>query len=307
MAQNSLRPTGKTTFMAYMTNDAVKKQISDVLGGEDAQRFISSIISAVTTNPALAECSNASIVSAALLGESLKLSPSPQLGYFYIVPYQDRKNNRTVATFQIGYRGLWQLAIRSGQYKKINVLPLKEGELVKYDPMTEEIEVNLIEDEELRAQKEDAWYFAMYELTNGFRKTLLWSRAKMEAHAKKYSMGYANDLKRGTSFTFWSKDFSSMACKTMLRQLIGRYGVMSTTFQRAYEADMAYIHEDGTPEYVDNEPIQEPIETPVSEVVEPEKPKATKKSAKAEPEIIDAPEPTDEELAAFFAGAPIEG
>ena len=307
MAQNSLvKSQGKTSFAVYMSNEAVKNQINSILGGKEGQRFISSIVSAVTTNPALAECSNASIVSAALLGEGLKLSPSPQLGHFYMVPFQDRKNNRTVATFQLGYKGMVQLAIRSGQYERLNVMAIKEGELIKYDPMEEEIEVRLIEDDEEREKAETIGYYAFFKLTNGYRKSMYWSKKKMIAHAEKYSMGF----RAHKGYTFWEKDFDGMAYKTMLRQLISKWGIMSIDMQNAYVNDMAYIHDDGTPEYVDNEPITESIvETPVSEVVDPEPAPAPKgrKSAKAEMPTESAPEPTDEELAAFFAGAPIEG
>ena len=300
MAQNSLvKSASKTSFAVYMSNEAVKNQINSILGGKDGQRFISSIVSAVTTNPSLAECSNASIVSAALLGESLKLSPSPQLGYFYMVPFQDRKNNRTVATFQLGYKGYLQLAIRSGQYERLNVMPIKEGELIKYDPMEEDIEVRLIEDDEEREKAETIGYYAFFKLNNGFRKSLYWSKKKMQLHAEKYSQGY----RAHKGYTFWEKDFDSMACKTMLRQLLSRYGIMSIELQNAYTNDMAFIHDDGTPEYVDTEPI---IESPVAEVVQGEvvdTPKETKKKAqKEEPEIMPQPEPTDEELAAFFQG-----
>lgn len=99
---------------------------------------------ALNTNPALQECTNQSILSGALLGESLKLSPSPQLGQYYLVPFND-KNKGKVAQFQLGYKGYIQLAIRSGQYKKLNVLAIKEGELIRFDPLNEEIEVRLIE------------------------------------------------------------------------------------------------------------------------------------------------------------------
>ena len=113
---------------AYLTQDAVKNQINNVIGGKDGQRFISAIVSAVNNNPTLQECTNQSILSGALLGESLKLSPSPQLGQYYLVPFND-KNKGKVAQFQLGYKGYIQLAIRSGQYKKLNVLAIKEGEL----------------------------------------------------------------------------------------------------------------------------------------------------------------------------------
>ena len=119
---------------AYLTQEAVKNQINEVIGGKDGQRFISAIVSAVNNNPQLQECTNQSILSGALLGESLKLSPSPQLGQYYLVPYDDKKAGVKQAQFQMGYKGYIQLAIRSGQYKKLNVLAIKEGELVRFDP-----------------------------------------------------------------------------------------------------------------------------------------------------------------------------
>lgn len=239
---------------AFLNQDAVKNQINQVIGGKDGQRFISAIVSAVTTNQALQECTNQSILSGALLGESLKLSPSPQLGQYYLVPFKDNKKNTTVATFQIGYRGLIQLAIRSGQYKKLNVLVIKEGELVRFDPLTEEIEVNLIEDEEVRENTPTVGYYAMFEYVNGFRKAIYWSRKKMEKHAEEYSKGYK--AKKG--YTFWEKDFDAMAIKTMLRQLISKWGIMSIDMQTAYESDMAMIDEKGKPVYVDNDPDEIP-------------------------------------------------
>lgn len=239
----------KTGLTAYLTNDAVKNQINNVIGGKNGDRFISSIVSAVQTNSALQECTNPSILSAALLGESLKLSPSPQLGQYYMVPFNNNKKGFKEAQFQLGYKGYIQLAIRSGQYKKLNVLAIKEGELVRFDPLNEEIEVNLIEDEEAREEAPTVGYYAMFEYTNGFKKAMYWSKKKMEAHALKYSKGYK--AKKG--YTFWEKDFDAMAYKTMLRQLISKWGIMSIDMQSAMDADMAVIHEDGTKDYVDME------------------------------------------------------
>lgn len=233
---------GKGQFMAYLTRDAVKNQINAVLGGAAGQRFISAITSAVQATPGLKACTNTSIVSGALLGESLKLSPSPQLGQFYLVPFGDK------AQFVLGYKGMIQLAIRSGQYKKLNVLAIKAGELVSYDPLNEEITVNLIQDEEARENAPTVGYYAMFEYVNGFKKTLYWSKAKMEAHAERYSAGYK--AKKG--YTFWEKDFDAMAYKTMLRQIISKWGVMTTEMTTAYLADGATIKEDLTPVYVDN-------------------------------------------------------
>jgi recombination protein RecT len=237
----------KTSLTAYLTNDAVKNQINNVIGGKNGSRFVSSIISAVQVNPALQECTNPSILSAALLGESLKLSPSPQLGQYYMVPFNNNKKGYKEAQFQLGYKGYIQLAIRSGQYKKLNVLAIKEGELVRFDPLNEEIEVNLIHDEEVREETETIGYYAMFEYTNGFKKAMYWSKKKMEAHALKYSKGY--QAKKG--YTFWEKDFDAMAYKTMLRQLISKWGIMSIDMLSAMDADMAVIHEDGTKDYVD--------------------------------------------------------
>ena len=242
----------KTGLTAYLTNDAVKNQINNVVGGKNGTRFISSIVSAVNTNSSLQECTNASIVSAALLGESLNLSPSPQLGQYYLVPFKDKEKGK-VAQFQLGYKGYIQLAIRSGQYKKLNVIAIKAGELVRFDPLNEEIEVKLIEHEDAREKAETVGYYAMFEYVNGFRKAIYWSKEKMKAHAMKYSPGYASDLKKGTKWTFWSKDFDGMAYKTMLRQLISKWGIMSIDMATAIDSDMAVINEDGTKDYVETD------------------------------------------------------
>lgn len=241
---------GKLDFSVYLTQDAAKQQINKLLGGKVGPRFISALVSAVQANPALQECTNSSLLNAALLGESLNLSPSPQLGQYYMVPY-DNSNKGKEAQFQLGYKGYIQLAIRSGQYKKLNVLSIKEGELIRFDPLNEEIEVNLIQNEEQREAAPTIGYYAMFEYTNGFRKAMYWSRAKMEAHAKKYSPGYKKDLVKRTSWTFWAKDFDAMAYKTMLRQLISKWGIMSIDLQDAIDSDMAVIREDGSRDYVE--------------------------------------------------------
>ncbi|MBP3875522.1 MAG: recombinase RecT [Lachnospiraceae bacterium] len=264
--QNSLTKSKarKNPLAVYLSSDAVKDQINKVVGGKDGQRFITAIISAVNTNHALQECSNASIVSAALLGESLKLSPSPQLGQYYMVPFND-KNKGKVAQFQLGYKGYIQLALRSGQYKKLNVLAIKEGELIRYDPLDEEIEVKLIEDEVEREKAPTIGYYAMFEYLNGFRKTMYWSREKMESHAQKYSKGYA--AKKG--YTFWEKDFDAMAYKTMLRQLISKWGVMSIDMVTAMDSDLAVINDDGTKDYVESEEYVIDAEPEVIQEAEP--------------------------------------
>lgn len=254
----------KMGMTAYLTQDAVKNQINNVIGGKNGTRFITSIISAVNNNEQLQQCTNQSILSAALLGESLNLSPSPMLGYYYMVPFND-KNKGKVAQFQIGYKGLIQLAIRSGQYKKINVMSIKKGELEYFDPLNEEIKVKLMVDNwDAREKAETIGYYAMFELVNGFKKAIYWSKDQMEAHALQYSQGYR--AKKG--YTFWEKDFDAMAHKTLLRQLLSKWGIMSTELQAAVEADEAVINEDGSKTYVETEEVidvQEPTPAPAEE------------------------------------------
>lgn len=255
----------KIGMTAYLTKESVKNQINNIVGNKNGTRFIASIVSAVQTNTALQECSNQSILSAALLGEALNLSPSPQLGQFYLVPYKNNKKNTLEAQFQLGYKGYIQLAIRSGYYKKLIVSTIKDGELIKYNPLEEEIEVNLIEDDVEREKTPTIGYYVMFEYENGFRKSIYWSKQKMLAHADKYSKSFRSEDLRALETgkisekekwrysSFWYRDFDGMALKTMLRQLISKWGIMSIELQTAIEKDMGIIKEDGTAEYIDNE------------------------------------------------------
>ncbi len=261
---NSL--TKKPQFQVVIKSEAVQKNIMSTLGSATkAKSFTASIISAVSTNPDLQQCDAYTIISAALLGESLKLSPSPQLGQYYMVPFANKNKPFPDAQFILGYKGYIQLAIRSGQYKRINVLAIKKDELISYNPLDEEINVNLIDDEVERENAETIGYYAMFELVNGFKKSLYWSKGKMESHALQYSKGYR--AKKG--YTFWEKSFDDMAYKTMLRQLLSKWGVLSIEMQKALEADMSVINEDGSYEYVDNEP-ETPTETITNKLVKEE-------------------------------------
>lgn len=288
--QNSLANRHqKVGLTAYLTQDAVKRQINSVVGGKNGTRFISSIVSAVQTTPALQECTNQSILSAALLGEALNLSPSPQLGQFYMVPFDNRKKGVKEAQFQLGYKGYVQLAERSGYYKKLNVLAIKEGELIRYDPLNEEIQVELIEDDVVREETPSMGYYAMFEYENGFRKTIYWSKKKMAAHAEKYSKAFSKNggmkslelLEQGKIpekdlwkySSFWFTDFDGMAMKTMLRQLISKWGIMSIDLQTAIEKDMAVISENGNAEYVESEEEEEDIVSDQELNETPEEPK----------------------------------
>lgn len=236
--QNTLQ-SKKIQLSGYLANEAVKKGLIGSLGGEKANRLIADLLSVAANNPAIQECDFKTVTSAGMMASALNLPLAPQLGYCYVVPFKDRKNGRTTATFVLGYKGYIQLAERTGVYKKIIVLEIKESEFKSYNPMTEELKAEINEDNEERDAENTVGYYAMFELLNGFTKTLYWSRKKMEAHAKKYSKGYAYDVEKGEAWSFWSQSFDDMAKKTMLRQLIGKWGIMSTEMQTAFESDRA--------------------------------------------------------------------
>ena len=298
--QTNLPTAQKTKFSVAITTPGYKKLIANTLTDPKRQsRFIASITSAVGINPALQECESRSIIAGALLGESLNLSPSPQLGQYYLVPFKqkekkDRQGNIlepecSKATFILGYKGMIQLAIRSGYYKKINVLEIKNGELIEFDPLNEEISVKLEADPDVREGLPTIGYYAMFEYMNGFRKAIYWTHSKMMRHADRYSKAFSateyEKLMRGEIAerdmwkysSFWYTSFDDMAKKTMLRQLISHWGVMSTEMADAFEADERSMKFDGNdivPDLVDGDPAL-PEATTDAEVITSDEPAQT--------------------------------
>lgn len=254
----------------FMNTQAIKNRITSMMGSDRGLRFITGVTSAVNTNPALSECTNESIFNGALLGETLNLSPSPQLGQYYLVPYKKYKKGTkelesVTAQFQLGYKGYIQLAIRSGQYKKINVIEVREGEFIDCDIFNEEYHFNPIKNYDERKKSPVIGYYAMFEYLSGFKKSIYMTKEEMLDHADTYSSAFNKnayaDLMNGKIAekdmwkysSFWYKNFDEMAKKTMLRQLISKWGIMSTEMQKAFESDMAEIKDNGTPEYIDNQ------------------------------------------------------
>lgn len=290
---NEIQVNQKPKFSVALKSDAYQNLINSTLREpKRAANFIANISTVVATNPSLQECDAATILSAGLVAETLQLSMNQSLGHCYLVPFNDNKNNRKVAQFQLGYKGYLQLAMRSGNYKKINVLPIKEGELISYDPLEEEIKVN-ISDGFDRENKKTIGYYAMFEYLNGFKKSIYWSFEKMMAHADKYSQAFSakettktikNKQYKLVSYvdyrdgkydkkdewlysSFWYKSFDDMAMKTMLRQLISKWGIMSIEMQKAYFDDMGVIDEKGNVEYVENKDIIN-VENEIKEEIE---------------------------------------
>ena len=250
----------KPKFSVAITTKGYQTLINNTLGDpQRARRFVSAITSAVAVNPALQECEAGTILAGALLGESLNLSPSPQLGQYYLVPFKskakyDRQGNLISpevikAQFVLGYKGYIQLALRSGAYADLDVMDIKQGEYLGKDPMTGKPRFSFIEDDDERDRLETIGYMAYFEYLNGFRKVVYWSREKMLSHADKYSPAFSaksfQDIQDGKIAekdmwrysSFWYKNFDDMAKKTLLRHIISRWGVMSPEMQTAFERD----------------------------------------------------------------------
>lgn len=304
----------KLYFSQAMQTEKYKKLINNTLGDPvRAARFAANITSAVAVNPTLQECDAGTILAGALLGESLLLQPSPQLGQFYLVPFEskakrDRQGNVIKpaclkAQFVLGYKGYIQLALRTGQYKRLNVLEVKSGELGGWDPFEERFhEMHFIEDFEKRAAMPTVGYIAHFEYINGFQKTLYWTADQMMSHADKYSPAFSaaaykkllngeipqNELWKYSSF--WYKDFDGMAKKTMLRQLISKWGIMTAEMTMAYERDGHVMMLDTA----SGDLLPEVTDTPeLSQQDEQEQPKI-ERTAKT----MDLPEPEADEVKA---------
>ena len=300
----------KVGFTAYLTNDAVKDQIAKVVGGKDSARFISSIISAVQVNPALQECENSSILSAALQGEVLKLPPSPQLGYFYMVPFKNKKKGTVEAQFILSAKGYKQLAMRSGQYVDIDVIYGREGEYIGRDKFSGKQKFEFIEDDDVRESLPVIGYLAYFETVNGFKKSIYWTKQKMEKHADRYSQAFSiesyrklqageipeSDLWKYSSY--WYTAFDEMAEKTMIRQLLSKGAILSTDIVQAMEADNAIINADGSKTYVETLEVESSLVTPAPVEVEAPEPKKTIKTEVVE-EPKATPQPQDAAAALF--------
>lgn len=223
--------TEQTRIEQLLDRADIKKRFFDVLGNK-AVAFVSSVISAVKTNPGLITCDQMSILSSAMLAATLDLPINSSLGFSHIVPYKGK------AQMQIGWKGFVQLAIRTGQYKTMNASDVFEGELKFWNRITGEIEIDLA------AKKSDkvVGYVAFFRTLNGFEKYLYMTVGEIDRHGKRYSQAYK------TGFGPWKDNFPAMAMKTVLKLLLSKYGLLSIEMQKAIRADQAIIDVEGEPE-----------------------------------------------------------
>ena len=258
-------PQRRLGMAAYLNQDAVKAQINSILGSKRGISFVTSIVSAVQSTPALQECTQPSILQAALLGESLNLSPSSSLGQYWIVPYNNKKKGVKEAQFQLGANGYKQLAMRTGQYRDIDFLEIHEGEYKGRDKHTGKQVFEFIEDDDEREALPVIGYMAYFELVNGFRKSVYWTKSKMEKHADQYSQAFSLEAYRRLQngeipssemwkySSYWYSNFAGMAEKTLIKHLLSKWGILSAELIQAMDADMAVINDDGTKNYVETD------------------------------------------------------
>ncbi|KIN30901.1 recombinase RecT [Bacillus inaquosorum] len=231
-----------TTMKGLLSSPAVMNRFEEVLG-KRASQFTASILSLYNSENTLQKADPMSVISSAMVAATLDLPVDKNLGYAWIVPYKGR------AQFQLGYKGYIQLALRTGQYKSINCIPVHEGELQKWNPLTEEIDIDF----EKRESDSVIGYAAYFELLNGFRKTVYWTKAQVEKHKKKFSK----------SDFGWGKDWDAMALKTVLKSMLSKWGILSVEMQKAVIEDneererIDITDEMNEPEIIDAEPSEE--------------------------------------------------
>lgn len=247
MSDQSTQLTVKNLF----GKDEVRNKFQEMLG-KRAPSFITSVLQIVASNSLLSKADPHSVYHSAAVAATLDLPLNNNLGFAYIVPYNQKQSDGTykqVAQFQLGYKGLKQLALRSGQFKIMNSSDVREGEMFSRNRLTGEIIFKWIENEEDRLKAKIVGYVSFFELQNGYTQTLYMSIADLEKHGKKYSQTF----KKG--YGLWKDDFESMCMKTVTKMNLSKNAPLSVDMQRAVIVDQAVINDADTQDvtYVDNE------------------------------------------------------
>lgn len=213
---------------SLLSTPTMKKKFEQVLS-KKAPQFMASLLNLYNGDQSLREAEPMSIISSAMVAASLDLPIDKNLGYAWIVAFYDSKKGCKVAQFQLGYKGYIQLALRSGQYKAMNVIPVHEGELVKWNRLTEEIELDL----DAATSEKVIGYCGYFKLINGFEKSVYWTKDEIEAHRIKH-----NKMKDKKALNnVWKSDYDAMAMKTVIRNMLGKWGILSIEMQKAVIED----------------------------------------------------------------------
>lgn len=232
-------------FTGILNHQSMQKYLLETLG-DKKQEFVANITTLVSNDVKLQECEAKSVIFSALKATALDLPLDQNLGFAYVIPYKGQ------AQFQMGYKGFVQLAMRSGQFKTINVRDVREGEIVGEDFISGEMQFKRVEN---REDKPVIGYVAYIRLINGFEKMSYWTKKEIEDHATKYSQSYSSKNEYVRKNSNWSTNFDGMAEKTALKLLLAKYAPLSIQMQSAIKADQAVITEQGE-RYIDNEPQQ---------------------------------------------------
>ena len=251
---------------AVTVQDIVRKptmvaRFSEVLGSQDkANQFLASLISAVNGNSALSKCNPMGVIKCAMVAASLNLDVNPNLGLASIVPYKKKWKDENgkwheeqIPQFQMGWKGFVQLAVRTNQYKSMNVTEVYADEFESYDPYIGDLKYHIVHDGDRDNGRTEkiVGYFFCFELTSGFVKKAYMSKEDAYNHAKHYSKAFQNDLKFGTESSPWSTMFDAMAEKTIVKNTLSKWGILSTQFAAAQSSDTATFAGDGEPEFFD--------------------------------------------------------
>jgi recombination protein RecT len=229
--QSAVSVKPKDLIKGFFERDDVKKKFVEILGKRGNQ-FVASVLQLSLTDSNLSVATPASVYGSAMIAATLDLPVNKNLGYAWIIGYKNRQGV-TEAQFQMGYKGFIQLALRSQQYEKINAIPVYENQFKKWNALTE----NLDADFDIDGEGKIVGYVSYFQLRNGFEKIVYWSRNKVEQHAKKYSKTYSFNN------STWKTDFDAMALKTVLKNTLDKWGILSVEMQQAMLSDQAVVIE----------------------------------------------------------------
>lgn len=234
-------------FNQTITNVKTQEYLKSVLG-EKKQAFVNNLTALVSNDKALQACEPTTLMFAALKATALDLPLDNNLGFAYVIPYKNTRAGVTEAQFQCGYKGITQLAIRSGQFKTINVTDVRDGELKARNRMTGDVTIEWIDDDTIRAKAKVVGYLGYFKLLSGYEKTTYWSVEELEQHGVKYSQTYRK------GYGVWKDNFDSMCRKTVVKLMLNKGDApMSVEMQQAIKYDQSVIlDENGAYRYVDN-------------------------------------------------------